>query len=171
MYLGQASVHSWVRPHSCGELADPMKSIPQQLARPIKSSIRSLYLSMRHPKRPGPWTDGSQHPQSLLLVTLDSCRYDTFGAAHVPNIGAVGTWVPPPSRSRGTLAVSPFFPSPGCYWLMRAQPASFGRSIHRAFNPGEVTPFSRPPSSEARREHAVGPMAGLQDCGKREPIP
>lgn len=29
-------------------------------------------------------------PRSVLLITLDSCRYDTFVAAHAPNLKAVG---------------------------------------------------------------------------------
>ena len=32
----------------------------------------------------------SVDPASVLLVTLDSCRYDTFAAAQVPNMRAVG---------------------------------------------------------------------------------
>lgn len=39
---------------------------------------------------PGPWTPGSQHADSLLLITLDSCRWDTFERVAPPNIGAVG---------------------------------------------------------------------------------
>ena len=31
-----------------------------------------------------------QDPRSILFVTLDSCRYDTFLAAHAPNLKAVG---------------------------------------------------------------------------------
>jgi hypothetical protein len=30
------------------------------------------------------------HPTSFLFVTLDSCRYDTFAAAHTPNFDQVG---------------------------------------------------------------------------------
>jgi hypothetical protein len=30
------------------------------------------------------------NPRSVLLITLDSCRYDTFAAAHAPNIRRVG---------------------------------------------------------------------------------
>jgi len=30
------------------------------------------------------------HPSSVLLVTLDSCRYDTFAAANVPHLDKVG---------------------------------------------------------------------------------
>jgi membrane-anchored protein YejM (alkaline phosphatase superfamily) len=33
----------------------------------------------------------SVHPSSVLLVTLDSCRYDTFAEASVPNMASVGT--------------------------------------------------------------------------------
>lgn len=32
----------------------------------------------------------SVHPESVLLVTLDSCRYDTFAAAQVPAMKALG---------------------------------------------------------------------------------
>lgn len=32
----------------------------------------------------------AQHPSSILFITLDSCRYDTFQAAHAPNFKAVG---------------------------------------------------------------------------------
>jgi Coenzyme PQQ synthesis protein D (PqqD) len=31
------------------------------------------------------------NPQSVLLITLDSCRYDTFVAAHAPNMKGVGS--------------------------------------------------------------------------------
>lgn len=31
-----------------------------------------------------------QDPRSILLVTLDSCRYDTFAGSHVPNLRAIG---------------------------------------------------------------------------------
>lgn len=44
----------------------------------------------RRERRPGPWRDGSMHPESLLMVTLDSCRFDTFAAADIPNLRAVG---------------------------------------------------------------------------------
>jgi hypothetical protein len=30
------------------------------------------------------------HPTSILFITLDSCRYDTFEAAHAPNLKSVG---------------------------------------------------------------------------------
>jgi membrane-anchored protein YejM (alkaline phosphatase superfamily) len=33
----------------------------------------------------------SVHPSSVLFVTLDSCRYDTFAEAKTPNISSVGT--------------------------------------------------------------------------------
>lgn len=32
----------------------------------------------------------TQRPESVLFVTLDSCRYDTFVAAHMPHIKAIG---------------------------------------------------------------------------------
>lgn len=31
-----------------------------------------------------------QDPRSILFITLDSCRYDTFAAAHAPNLKAIG---------------------------------------------------------------------------------
>lgn len=42
------------------------------------------------PAQPGPWTAASQHPRSVLFITLDSCRFDTFAAVAPPHIGAVG---------------------------------------------------------------------------------
>lgn len=30
------------------------------------------------------------HPESILFVTLDSCRYDTFAKAHAPHMRAIG---------------------------------------------------------------------------------
>lgn len=30
------------------------------------------------------------HPGSILFITLDSCRYDTFAAAHAPNLKSIG---------------------------------------------------------------------------------
>lgn len=32
----------------------------------------------------------AQHPRSVLFITLDSCRYDTFVSASAPNLKAVG---------------------------------------------------------------------------------
>ncbi len=39
---------------------------------------------------PGTWRDGAMHRKSVLLVTLDSCRHDTFAAVRPANILAVG---------------------------------------------------------------------------------
>ena len=66
-----------------------MITIPRRLAR-ITGGIASGLRKLKARRRPGPWIDGSQHPDSLLLVTLDSCRYDTFESAEIPNLRAVG---------------------------------------------------------------------------------
>src|SRR5690242_5172180 len=34
--------------------------------------------------------EGLVHPHSVLLVTLDSCRYDTFVSARAPNLKGAG---------------------------------------------------------------------------------
>ncbi|MFZ9880224.1 MAG: hypothetical protein ACO3QC_02335 [Phycisphaerales bacterium] len=57
-----------------------MPSIPKI----ILAARRRLRRIMR-PGRAGPWTDGSMHPES--------CRYDTFARAAVPNIREVGPLV------------------------------------------------------------------------------
>src|SRR5277367_1791892 len=33
---------------------------------------------------------GPVHPQSVLMITLDSCRYDTFASAAAPNLKRIG---------------------------------------------------------------------------------
>jgi hypothetical protein len=38
-------------------------------------------------------TDSAVHPESVLLITLDSCRYDTFRSARVPALRQVGPLV------------------------------------------------------------------------------
>ena len=53
--------------------------------------LRTERRSFGNRRVPGPWVPGSQHPESLLLVTLDSCRWDTFDRVPTPNIDAVGT--------------------------------------------------------------------------------
>jgi hypothetical protein len=40
---------------------------------------------------PNATTFPCQGPESILFITLDSCRYDTFAAANVPNMKSVGT--------------------------------------------------------------------------------
>ncbi len=35
---------------------------------------------------------GGVDPESFLFITLDSCRYDTFANANIPNIKSVGDW-------------------------------------------------------------------------------
>ncbi|NBQ16631.1 MAG: hypothetical protein EBU31_18935, partial [Proteobacteria bacterium] len=63
----------------------------------IRRRFRALRLASRtawrngfRPRAPGPWVEGSQHPESLLLVTLDSCRFDTVSPERIPVMGAVG---------------------------------------------------------------------------------
>jgi hypothetical protein len=52
--------------------------------------FRTERRSFGNRRFPGPWVKASQHPDSLLLVTLDSCRWDTFERVPTPNIDAVG---------------------------------------------------------------------------------
>lgn len=42
---------------------------------------------------PGAWREGAMHPDSLLFVTLDSCRFDTFESVRPPALSAVGALV------------------------------------------------------------------------------
>ncbi len=37
-------------------------------------------------------TRGGVKPESFLFITLDSCRYDTFANADIPNLKGIGEW-------------------------------------------------------------------------------
>lgn len=41
-------------------------------------------------KLPFSWEPASQDPRSVLFVTLDSCRHDTFASAEAPNLKSIG---------------------------------------------------------------------------------
>jgi hypothetical protein len=56
-----------------------------------KEANPSSVLSLPDPgSLPHPRLANSQDPRSVLFVTLDSCRYDTFCDAATPNIKAIG---------------------------------------------------------------------------------
>ncbi len=75
---------------------------------PIDKQVAALVLSVVRPPRhqfigmldtgivaarepvPGTAVFAPQHRQSILFITLDSCRYDTFEAARAPHLKAVG---------------------------------------------------------------------------------
>jgi len=59
--------------------------------RDLARAARTAWRSFGSRRCPGPWEPGSQHRESLLLITLDSCRWDTFESTPTPNIDAVGT--------------------------------------------------------------------------------
>ena len=56
----------------------------------IRLASRTAWRNLGRPRIPGPWVEGSQHPESLLLVTLDSCRFDTVSANRIPVMSAIG---------------------------------------------------------------------------------
>ena len=56
----------------------------------IRLASRTAWRNLGRPRVPGPWVEGSQHPESLLLVTLDSCRFDTVSANRIPVMSAIG---------------------------------------------------------------------------------
>ena len=56
----------------------------------IRLASRTAWRNLGRPRIPGPWVEGSQHPESLLLVTLDSCRFDTVSANPIPVMSAIG---------------------------------------------------------------------------------
>lgn len=58
--------------------------------RALNLATRTAWRNRGRPRIPGPWVPGSQHPDSLLLITLDSCRFDTLSSCSVPVISAVG---------------------------------------------------------------------------------
>ena len=58
--------------------------------RALNLATRTAWRNRGRPRVPGPWVPGSQHPDSLLLITLDSCRFDTLSSCTVPVISAVG---------------------------------------------------------------------------------
>lgn len=62
----------------------------QRRFRAIKLATRTAWRNRGRPRLPGPWEPGSQHPDSLLLITLDSCRFDTLYSCSVPVIRGVG---------------------------------------------------------------------------------
>lgn len=60
---------------------------------PGSTAFRALRRAIRtgfRLRQPGEWRDGAMHHDSLLLVTLDSCRFDTFESADAPNLHAIG---------------------------------------------------------------------------------
>jgi hypothetical protein len=58
--------------------------------RALNLATRTAWRNRGRPRIPGPWVPGSQHPDSLLLITLDSCRFDTLSSCSVPVISGVG---------------------------------------------------------------------------------
>ena len=58
--------------------------------RALNLATRTAWRNRGRPRVPGPWVPGSQHPDSLLLITLDSCRFDTLSSCSVPVISGVG---------------------------------------------------------------------------------
>ena len=82
---------------------------------------------------------GPVHPQSVVMITLDSCRYDTFASAAAPNLKSIGT-------------------------LHRAMsPGSFTYASHAAmfvgFTPGDASvsqPFINPKFGKIFRMAGVG---------------
>ena len=58
--------------------------------RALTLATRTAWRNRGRPRIPGPWVPGSQHPDSLLLITLDSCRFDTLSSCSVPVISGVG---------------------------------------------------------------------------------
>lgn len=58
--------------------------------RSLKLATRPLWRSFGRDRYPGSWVEGNQHPESLLLITLDSCRFDTMSSCTTPNIRSVG---------------------------------------------------------------------------------
>ncbi len=58
--------------------------------RALNLATRTAWRNRGRPRIPGPWVPGSQHPDSLLLITLESCRFDTLSSCSVPVISAVG---------------------------------------------------------------------------------
>ena len=58
--------------------------------RALNLARRTAWRNRGRPRIPGPWVPGSQHPDSLLLITLDSCRFDTLSSCSVPVISGVG---------------------------------------------------------------------------------
>jgi len=68
--------------------------MPKSLGDRIRIATRA-FASHEGPARclpaaPGTWRDGSMHPDSMLLVTLDSCRYDSFESVRPPALSAIG---------------------------------------------------------------------------------
>lgn len=62
-----------------------------QIFHALRRRARGLgALASRSRVLPGDWVDGSQHPDSVLFITLDSCRYDLFASTETPNLRAVG---------------------------------------------------------------------------------
>lgn len=55
-------------------------------------------------------------PESVLFITLDSCRYDTFIGAEIPNLRAVG-----PVYRCIAQAISPIPLMPQCLWVSRPE--------------------------------------------------
>src|SRR5436190_5761544 len=112
---------------------------PAHAARPA----RGLRPGRAGPALPATGPDVTVHPASVLLMTLDSCRYDTFAAANAPNLRAVGD-------------------------LHRAYaPGTFTFSSHAAmfmgFTPGrpeELTPYVNPKFGRIFRLSAAGAHPG-----------
>lgn len=67
----------------------PGAGVAARLARAVAALRGNDRAPVRTPE-PGGFVAGSMHPDSLLLVTLDSCRFDTFESVRPPNISAIG---------------------------------------------------------------------------------
>ncbi len=67
-----------------------LKRIRSLLSTPQSRAPRPVARIDALPPQPGRWTPASQHPSSVLFITLDSCRYDTFESVAPPHIGSVG---------------------------------------------------------------------------------
>jgi hypothetical protein len=86
------------KPHtgSHPQLGDRLYDLTRDAAVDLGRAVRRRAGRKAPPPRPSmPWSKASVHPSSIhpasvLFVTLDSCRYDTFVASKAPNLKNVG---------------------------------------------------------------------------------